>query len=273
MITVSVIIPTRNAAVFLADCLAAVRAQDFPADALEIIVVDNFSTDDTPAVAAQPGVRFFQHGPERSAQRNFGAAQATGEFLLFLDADMVLTPGVVRACLTALAAPEIVAAFIPERIIGDGFWIEVRNFERSFYHATAIDAVRFIRRSAFVAVGGYDTGLSGPEDWDLDRRLAARGRFTLADTHLAHNEGKFAIGRYIRKKAYYARNFDAYFAKWGRDAITRRQFGFWYRYAGVFLEQGKWKRFLAHPVYALGVYWLRFLVGLVYLRSRWRSDG
>ncbi len=270
---VGIIVPTRNAGRFLDDCLAAVRALDYPQEQLEIIVVDNFSTDDTSAVASKYGVRFYQIGPERSAQRNFGAAQATGEFLLFLDADMMVAPTLVRACLAVVAVPDVIAAFIPEKIVGTSFWISVQNFERSFYNTTPIDAVRFIHRATFVEIGGYDPNLCGPEDWDLDRRLAVRGRFALADTHLLHNEGKFDFRRYIRKKAYYAQNFATYFTKWGRDAITKKQFGLWYRYFGVFLEQGKWKRFLSRPIHVLALYCLRFAVGIVYLRSKFGSSS
>jgi glycosyltransferase involved in cell wall biosynthesis len=264
---ISIVIPTRNAAQFIGACIQAVRAQDFPASDVEIIVVDNFSSDDTKAIAERHGVTVHQLGPERSAQRNFGAQQAKGDLLLFLDADMTLAPNAFSACATVMNNPEVVGCFIPERIKGTGFWIRVRDFERSFYNATVIDAVRCIRRQAFLDVGGYDTALFAAEDWDLDRRLLAKGQFVSATTFLEHNEGEFDFRRYVKKKAYYATNFSAYFAKWGRDAITHKQFGFWYRFIGVFLENGKWKRFLAHPIYALAMYWLRFLVGVVYLRS------
>lgn len=269
---ISVIIPTKNAAPFLGDCIQALRAQDLPASEFEIIVVDNFSEDDTKGIAERFGVTIHQHGPERSAQRNFGAQQAKGDLLLFLDADMIAAPTALRACANAMSDPGVVGCFIPERIKGEGFWIRVRDFERSFYDGTVIDAVRCIRRQAFLEVGGYDTDLWAAEDWDLDRRLAAKGRFVSANTFLEHNEGKFDFGRYIKKKAYYATNFSAYFAKWGWDEVTRKQFGFGYRYFGVFLEKGKWKRFLRHPVYMLAMYWLRFLVGAVYVWSRF-SEG
>ncbi len=268
----SVVIPTKNAAQFIGACIQAIRAQDFPASEVEIIVVDNFSTDDTKALAERHGVIVHQLGPERSAQRNFGAQQAKGDLLLFLDADMTLAPSALRACAEAMSDTGVAGCFISERVRGQGFWIRVRDFERSFYDATVIDAVRCIRRQAFLDVGSYDTALWAAEDWDLDRRLSKKGRFVSAGTFLEHNEGEFDFRRYVKKKAYYATNFSAYFAKWGRDDITRKQFGFWYRFAGVFLENGKWKRFLAHPIYALAMYWLRLLVGVVYLRSRF-SDG
>ena len=265
---ISVVIPTKNAAVFLESCLHALRAQDLAASDFEIIVVDNFSTDGTSRIAEQFGVAFHRHGPERSAQRNFGAAQARGDLLVFLDVDMSLEPSGLRACVAALRRPDTVACFIPERIKGTGFWIRVRDFERSFYDATVIDAVRCIRRQAFLDVGGYDTSMSGPEDWDLDRRLASRGRFVTAQTHVEHDESGFTLGRYLAKKRYYATDFSKYIAKWGHDPVTHKQLGFRYRYFGVFMEHGKWRKLIAHPLLALGMYCLRFLVGVVFLRSR-----
>jgi len=265
---ISVVIPTKNAAAFLESCLRALRGQNLPATDFEIIVVDNFSADDTARIAERFGVKFHHHGPERSAQRNFGATQARGDLLLFLDVDMSLEPAGLEACIAALRPPDVVACFIPERIKGTGFWIRVRDFERSFYDATVIDAVRCIRRQAFLDAGGYDTSMSGPEDWDLDRRLAGRGRFVTAQTHVEHDESGFTLRRYLAKKRYYAADFSKYIAKWGRDAVTRKQLGMWYRYFGVFVEHGKWRKLVAHPLLALGMYGLRFLVGVVFLWSR-----
>jgi glycosyltransferase involved in cell wall biosynthesis len=269
--TISVIIPTRNAARFLPACIQSVKAQQYPTDRVTILVVDNFSTDKTELVAKSLGVTVHQLGPERSAQRNFGAAQSDADLLLFLDADMTLAPDALRACADAMR-DGVAGAFIAERVKGRGFWVRVRDFERSFYDATPIDAVRCIRRRDFLDVGGYDKNLFAAEDWDLDRRLAAKGRFVNAATRLEHNEENFSLAGYLRKKSYYATNFDAYFAKWGRDAVTQKQFGFTYRYLTVYLENGKWKQFISHPVLVCAMYFLRFMIGVVYLRSRFRPS-
>ncbi|GAH55484.1 unnamed protein product, partial [marine sediment metagenome] len=66
---------------------------------------------------------------------------------------------------------DYITLYIPEKIIGRGFWIKVRDLERSFYNATYIDCVRFIKKGAFDKVGGFDETLTGPEDWDFDRRV------------------------------------------------------------------------------------------------------
>lgn len=266
---VTVIITTRNEERNIVACLQAIHAQTLPRSTYAIMLVDNNSTDRTVELARPLVDAIFTHGPERSAQRNFGVAQASTPFVLYLDADMRLSPTVLEECLRVVDAdPGVVALYIPEKVVGRGFWIAVRNFERSFYDATVIDAVRFIRRDAFLAIGGFDASLCGPEDWDLDRRLAAHGRFALISSPLYHDEGAFSFRRYLRKKSYYARSFDAYARKWNHDDVVRKQLGAWYRFAGVFVEHGKWRRLVRHPLLACGMYTLRFFVGCSFVLSK-----
>jgi glycosyltransferase involved in cell wall biosynthesis len=266
---VTIIITTRNEERNLPGCLEAIEAQTVARDRLEVLVVDNNSDDRTVELATGRADKVLAKGPERSAQRNFGVEQASAPYVLYLDADMRLSPTVVAECLAAVAEDAtIVGVYIPEHVVGSGFWIKVRNFERSFYDATCIDAVRFITRAVFLELGGFDLNLCGPEDWDFDRRLAARGRLHLLTAHLDHDEGAFDLRRYLRKKSYYAQSFDAYATKWNNDAVVRKQLGFAYRFFGVFLEHGKWRRLLAHPLLTGGMYFLRFLVGCTFLRRK-----
>src|SRR3954465_2170240 len=84
MLRASVVIPAYNAAGVLPACLAALREQTYPADGLEIIVVDDGSEDATPIIAAAAGARVLRQ-PNRgpAAARNQGAAAATGDIVLF----------------------------------------------------------------------------------------------------------------------------------------------------------------------------------------------
>ena len=82
-----------------------------------------------------------------------------------------------------------------------------------------------------------------------------------------HNETEFNLLEYLSKKKYYSKSIDYYTKKWGRnDPDIRKQMGIWYRFFGVFLERGKWKQFILNPHLILGIYLLRFLVGLQFLR-------
>lgn len=266
---VSVIITTKNEEVNIRDCLESVLKQSYPKDKIEIILVDNGSTDRTKDIARGFTDKVYNHGPERSAQRNFGIKQASGEYILYLDADMALSPSVISECVDKCRSENLIALYIPEQIIGKGFWIKVRDFERSFYDATVIDCVRFVRRDKFLKLGGFDESLTGPEDWDFDRRIRAEGKVDIIDSAIYHNEGIFSLREYLSKKSYYATNFQRYKDKWGKNnLVIKKQFGFRYRYFGVFIENWKWIKLINHPFKTIGMYFLRLLVGFSYLFSK-----
>lgn len=266
---VSVIVTTFNEGRSIAACLESVKNSLFRQDALEIIVVDNNSSDGTKEISRLYTDKVFDFGPERSAQRNFGARTASGRYILYLDADMRLSEGVISECLFKCDNEGYAALYIPEVITGEGFWIKARNFERGFYNATVIDCVRFVSRKNFLEAGGFDETLTGPEDWDFDRRARKISRVGIIKGPIYHQEGRFDIKKYIAKKSYYSKSFGAYKNKWGADdEVIKKQFGFWYRYFGVFLERGKWLRLLRHPVLGLAMYFLRIRVGLAYLSAK-----
>jgi glycosyltransferase involved in cell wall biosynthesis len=264
---VSVIIATKNEAKNLDKCLVSVIGQSFSGTNIEIIAVDNNSTDTTKRIAGKYTNRVFNTSPERSAQKNFGARQATGTFLFFLDADMTLSRDVLKECVETISnGKNLIALFVPEIVMGEKFFPLVRRFERSFYDGTVIDAVRFIRKETFLESGGFDEKLYAGEDWDLDKRLKKLGKFSIIKSPLYHNEEGFSLSRYLKKKSYYSQNLDAYISKWGKsDPDIKKQFGFCYRFLGVFVENGKWKRLLRHPVLTAGMYFLRILVGIKFI--------
>lgn len=268
-IKVSIIITAKNAQQYIADCLVSIRSQNYNQSEIEIIVVDNNSSDKTKSIAYQFTDKVYNIGPERSAQRNFGINNASGEYILYLDVDMTLSRNVLSECVKKIEADDLIALYIPEIIVGKGFWIKLRNFERSFYNATVIDCVRFMRRDAFIKIKGFDENLTGPEDWDFDRRINQIGKTAIINSPIYHNEGRFNLKNYLVKKSYYSKSFEKYINKWGKnDAIIKKQLGFFYRFFGVFMENEKWKRLIRHPGFTFGMYFLRFLVGITFFISR-----
>jgi glycosyltransferase involved in cell wall biosynthesis len=263
---VSVVITTKNEEQNIENCLKSIRNQTF--NSIELIVVDNFSEDKTAEFAKKYGAEVYFRGNERSAQRNYGAKVARGKYLIYLDADMILSPTVIEECISKCECNNVDALYVPERIVGEGFWIKVRDFERSFYTGTVIDAVRFVRRDLFFQVGGFDETLIGPEDWDFDKKIRKIGRTGVAIVPLYHNEGQFSMKRYLKKKDYYTDGIQRYIKKWGPDDLeTAKQVGFRYRLIDVFFEKGKWKELMKHPLFAFGMYFLRLQVAISYVRS------
>ena len=262
---VSVIVTTKNEEKNIGACLESILQQSMPP--LEMIVVDNYSEDKTTAIAQEYEAKIFQLGPERSAQRNYGVEKAKGKYILYLDADMRLSPKVIEECVNRCEADkEVSGIYIPEIIVGKGFWIKVRRFERSFYDGTVIDAVRFVPKTAFQQVEGFDLLFTGPEDWDFDKKIRGLGKTIVAEANVEHDEGIFNLENYLSKKSYYSKGFETYSEKWGKvDPDIRRQLGTWYRFFGVFTEQGKFIKLFRHPILTLGMYYLRFRVGLLYL--------
>ena len=265
----SVVITTRNEEANIANCI---RAFDAFREDVEIIVVDNASTDRTKAIAAELGAKVLDKGPERSAQRNLGWRTAAADWVIVLDADMILPRETIEEILDGCRQrPTAVEAWwIPEVRTGEGLRVKARNFERSFYDGTCVDALRLFSKRVLEATGGYDENLiAGPEDWELDIRVLATGAKCAVLNHpLIHNEKKLTLKRMLGKKAYYSKSMATYRAKWPDHPAVKKQFSPAYRYFGVFVENGKWKKLLRHPVLAAVMYFERVLVGVTYLLNR-----
>jgi glycosyltransferase involved in cell wall biosynthesis len=226
---VSVIIPTKNSAKCLEHCLASIKNQTYKN--IELIVVDNNSTDQTKQIAEKFTDKIFNYGPERSAQRNFGANNSKGKYLLIHDSDIYFHPDSVSECVDLLANNDYQAAIMPEKSIGPGFWTKVKAFERSFYVGNDfIEAARFFNRATYFKLGGYDENLTGPEDWDLTVRARKSGcRIALAKNFLEHDEGKLDLFGSTKKKKYYSQDMFEKYAQKHPDYF-KKQMNFWVRF-------------------------------------------
>jgi glycosyltransferase involved in cell wall biosynthesis len=207
---VSVVVPTRDSARTVARCLVSLRAQTWPA--VELIVVDNGSRDGTWEVAAGLADVALRAGPERSAQRNLGIRRAAGEWVLWVDADMVLAPDALERSLAAARAADAQAVFLPEASTGSGFWASCRALERRCYAGEPrIEAPRLVRADVLGRAGGFEAANTGTEDAALRNRLLAAGvRLTWADTVVVHDEGRLRLGAVLGKRFYYGRSLPAY---------------------------------------------------------------
>ena len=149
----------------LSSCLASIKRQTYKN--IDVIVVDNFSNNSTREIADGYGASVLLKGSERSAQRNYGANYARGDYLLFVDSDMELEPRLVEEGVKLLKT-DYDALIIPEVTVGSTYWAKVRAFGRSLYVGSRMfEATRFVKRKVFVALGGYDENLTGPEDYDF----------------------------------------------------------------------------------------------------------
>lgn len=251
---VSVIISTKNEEKNIGNILESLKKQSYKN--IEIIVIDNNSSDKTKEVARQYTNLVFDKGPERSSQRKFGAKMAKGEYLFFLDADMILGERVIEESLRIfLKEKGVIGIIIPEISIGSGFWAKCKALEKSFYIGVDwLEAARFFPKWTFEKVGGYDENLISGEDWDLSQRVAKLGKISRIEEFIEHNEGKISLSKTVRKKFYYSKHLAKYAKKPGNKNQAASQFNIFARYKLFFLKPGK----LFHdPLLGLGMLFMK----------------
>lgn len=257
---VSVCLGVKNGIRTLGRFVSCVRRQTYPH--IELIIVDNSSSDGTAEVGARLADKFFTQGPERSAQRNRALREASGEYVLILDADQYLEPGVVEECVARMEGNRALhGLFVPEETLASGFWGACKKFERDFYLVgdESVEAARFFHRTEVLAIGGYDEAQTGSEDWDLsDRMLARYGNFERTKARLLHDEGHIELAELVRKKRYYSK---LGIRDYLRQAPSYRRVAFPFRPS----VRRQWPRLLRHPVLATGTLVMKLGEGLTVL--------
>ena len=197
--TISVIIPTLNEAAHIEATLVSVLAQP---EAVEVIVVDGGSEDDTVARASRQ-VRVMEVSRGRARQMNAGAKGASGEVLVFLHGDTQLPENGLEAIRLALDDPSAVGGCFRTTFDDGGFWMRVwscRLWMRS-HHLAFGDRAPFVRRCTFEAIGGFpDQPLF--EDLELVSRIRREGRFVFLDEAVQTSARRFHRHGAFRQQLY-----------------------------------------------------------------------
>lgn len=269
-VLVSVIVPTKNSSSTLEACLQSIKNQTYKD--IELIVVDNFSTDNTPGIAEKYADKFLQIGPERSAQRNYGVEHSKGELVAIIDSDMELSNKVVEECVEVyLKNKNMGGIIVPEESFGIDFWTQCKKLERSYYVGVHwMEAARVFKKDIYQKLGGYNTDLVSGEDWDLSQRASPLGKIERTKSFIFHNEGKLSLYKTLKKKFYYASRFSKYINKTNSDNLSN-QISILKRYK-LFLS--KPKIIFAHPFLWLGMVCMKTLefgfgaLGLVYSKFK-----
>ena len=190
--SVSIVIPVKDRAADLRNCLTSLQQLNYPQDKLQVVVVDDGSSDETPQVAVEFGAILLESGAVGGGPalaRNKGAAVAGGEILAFIDSDCTAAEDWLS---------DLLPAFSDEKLAAVGGWVD------GMHHGSALDRYEAVmsslnlgrrelsggaggdsfylpscnllmRKSAFVAAGGFRTELQVGEDVDLTWRLRDAG--------------------------------------------------------------------------------------------------
>jgi glycosyltransferase involved in cell wall biosynthesis len=197
---VSVIIPTYNRGWIVKEAIDSVLDQDFPD--YELIVVDDGSDDNTPAILAAYGKKFTvldQSNRGVSAARNRGIAAAAGQLIAFLDSDDQWLPQKLSTQVKFFQDnPDAFINQTQEHWIRYGVRVNPKKrhhkfsgmiFEQSLALCLVSPSAVMIKKNLFDVVGVFDESLAACEDYDLWLRISCRYPVHLIDTPLIIKRG------------------------------------------------------------------------------------
>jgi glycosyltransferase involved in cell wall biosynthesis len=205
---ISVVIPVRNQAHKIEQCLESVFAQSLPPD--EVIIVDGHSTDRTvEKVQRFPVKVFYQEYGAAGAARQIGVENATGEYIAFTDADCIPDKDWLKTLLAEFDEG-IVGVGGGIEHIGQGFWTKSTNLAFATFWGSARQLQgrkyknkQFVdwrgigcfngmyRREAILAIGGFNVNLLGADETELNRRLLKKGKLLYTpNTVVLHDHGR-----------------------------------------------------------------------------------
>lgn len=190
-VRITVVVPVLNAMRFLPETLASLRAAANSTDGVELVFVDNGSTDSSDqylAARAGNGMVFERlerdpNAPARNlsaAARNFGAKRARGEFLSFIDADCLIAKNYFTEALSVLRATGADATGCETEAPPRPHWIEATwhalhyvGRDRDVHYLNSANF--FISRRTFDDIGGFRDDLPSGADAEIGQRLVSRG--------------------------------------------------------------------------------------------------
>lgn len=218
-IVVSFIVPALNEERHISRCLQSIKRLELLADVdlVEMIVVDNHSTDRTGEVSSNEGAFVMRVPPGNPARaRNAGASRASGDWLAFVDADCELPANWLKTCGAHLLQDDRVvgvAGVMGQPVTGatwvERAWFDLAHSRRREGATSARWLPTFnllVRRDAFESVGRFDESLSTCEDCDLGYRLSAVGRLiTDPRAEVVHHGESRSLRELFRREAWRTR--------------------------------------------------------------------
>ena len=220
--TVSIVIPAYNEAAYIANSIRSLLTVDYPHDKLEIIVVDDGSTDDTYKIAKsfQDNVvkAFTKKNGGKGAALNFGIAKAKGELVATMDADSYLSPDVIKEMLPLFDEPDVMAVTPAVKVRASDSWLkELQRVEYlmilfsrkllSFIDSVPVTPGPFsmFRAEVFRKVGGFDER-NLVEDQEMALRIQAHNyRIRSSLTAAVYTEPPDNMGDLMRQRVRWQR--------------------------------------------------------------------
>ena len=190
-VTISVIVPVRNDAIRLTRCLRSILANRYSRSAIDLVVIDNASSDGTAATARAYADRVLSlAGDSVAALRNAGARRSRGEIVAFIDADHEVGDDWIAAAVDVLADGRVAAVGYPYVTQPNANWVQrvydaMRDRPSARQHVSWLGSGNIaVTRECFDAIGGFREALVACEDVDLCNRLVERGYTIVAEPRM-----------------------------------------------------------------------------------------
>jgi glycosyltransferase involved in cell wall biosynthesis len=233
---VSVVIPVKNGRETLGACLRSIRRSSYRN--VEIIVVDDHSTDESGEIATGYGCTLIRSGDGTGANhaRNLGAGAAKGDVLIFVDSDIVVRRETLLEIVETLEdeAIDAVVGIYTARHRHESFVSQYKNLWVRYSYIKSPPAIDWlfgsisgIRRPAFEQLGGFNVGLMarhGHDDIELGKRLS-RARLNIVlnmDLEVEHLK-KYTLGSFIRNEYHRSLGFAQLAIQYRETAQSFRQ--------------------------------------------------
>lgn len=204
---VTLILPVRNEGVYIQRCLDAILTQDYPADRLQILVVDGLSEDSTREIVGQYAIRSAQHAiflldnPQHIVPTalNIGLRHANGQVLMRVDGHCQIPPDYVSRCVTGLATADAACFGGAIETIGETslaqtiavamssiFGVGGSAFRTAITGLRSVDTLAFgaYSREVIQRCGPFDEELVRNQDEEYNYRLRKMGCVLLMDASL-----------------------------------------------------------------------------------------
>lgn len=211
---VSIIIPTYNEEEHLPSCLGSISSLNYLKNDIELVVVDNGSTDSTREIAESYGAKVLCNDSLNvSGLRNLGVSESTGEIIAFVDADCIVTEGWLSNASIYFDDLDVAAWGGPPLPPKNSTWVQKTWFfiRQKGNQANDVDWLEsmnlFVRREQFIAVGGFEKSLVTCEDVDFSYRISKYGRIVSdSKIEVIHLGEAATITEFMRKEIWRGRS-------------------------------------------------------------------
>ncbi|MFC4258496.1 glycosyltransferase [Marinobacter lacisalsi] len=212
--SVSIVIPAFNEEQYIEQTLISLRQSDYPSNLIEIIVVDNASSDRTPQIAHRYAdkVLTLTNG-NVGAVRNRGVKESTSDIIIFVDADCLVDRDWVYRGIRRLSENKNCIFGGPYKTREHANWVErlwlLENPNHPRIQPDLLGGCIFVRSVDFKSVGGFNEEMTSGEDSDLSDKFRRQGKTVniSQDLSVVHLGNPQTIGDFLRRQVWHSENY------------------------------------------------------------------